>query len=113
MPGYSPDSDDIDNIETVVSVGNQIKFEDLFAYNQFIFGQLDNYNTVFVGTEYNGTDVTRPIDYYSAYRSYGDTAHRPVFNAYTIKGRSYFDTTLNMPIYWNGTKWVKADGTDA
>lgn len=113
MPKYSPDSDDTDDIATVVSVGNQIKFEDFFSYNQFIFGQLDNYNTVFIGTGYYGTDVVQPIDYYSDYRSYGDTAHRPAFNAYTIKGRSYFDTTLNMPIYWNGTKWIKADGTDA
>lgn len=28
-------------------------------------------------------------------------------------GLRYFDTTLGMPIYWNGTKWVKSDGTDA
>lgn len=25
-------------------------------------------------------------------------------------GQSFFDTTLNIPIYWNGTKWVDATG---
>lgn len=27
-------------------------------------------------------------------------------------GFQYFDTTLNKPIYWNGTKWVGLDGND-
>ena len=26
-------------------------------------------------------------------------------------GQMYFDTTLNYPIWWNGTKWVNASGT--
>jgi hypothetical protein len=26
-------------------------------------------------------------------------------------GQYYFDTTLGLPIYWNGTNWVDATGT--
>ena len=28
-------------------------------------------------------------------------------------GTCYFDTTLGLPIWWNGTKWIKAGGDDA
>ena len=30
----------------------------------------------------------------------------------TLVGYSYFNTTLNKPLYWTGTKWVDANGTD-
>ena len=26
-------------------------------------------------------------------------------------GTQYFDTTLNKPIWWNGSMWVDSDGT--
>ena len=35
---------------------------------------------------------------------------RPTIND---AGACYFDTTIGKPIWWNGTKWVLADGTDA
>lgn len=42
--------------------------------------------------------------------SYGTSTDRPtVVNG----GFQYFDTTLNQPIYWTGTKWITADGTVA
>lgn len=41
---------------------------------------------------------------------YGSTEDRPTLNL--IKGFEYFDTTLNKPIWWNGTKWVDATGAD-
>ena len=43
----------------------------------------------------------------------GTTANRPV-NTGVIKlriGQFYFDTTLGIPIWWNGTNWVNASGT--
>lgn len=43
--------------------------------------------------------------------SYGDTESRPSDNI-TV-GYKYFDTTLNKPIWWNGTKWVDYNGNDA
>jgi hypothetical protein len=43
------------------------------------------------------------------------TGNRPTPTAYDI-GMTYMDTTLDadgLPIWWNGSKWIKSDGTDA
>ncbi len=45
----------------------------------------------------------------------GATAARPT-PAATDYGAMYLDTTLDadgLPIFWNGAKWIKADGSDA
>ena len=34
----------------------------------------------------------------------GPTEQRPI--EHLIVGQQYFDTTLDMPVFWNGTKWV-------
>jgi hypothetical protein len=39
----------------------------------------------------------------------GTTANRPISILQT--GQYYFDTTLSIPIWWNGTNWVNASGT--
>jgi hypothetical protein len=39
----------------------------------------------------------------------GTTALRPTLNLQL--GQVYFDTTLNYPIWWNGTVWKNASGT--
>lgn len=44
-------------------------------------------------------------------KTFGSSSERPVNNLYG--GQHYFDSTLGKPIYWQGTKWVKSDGTDA
>jgi hypothetical protein len=43
----------------------------------------------------------------------GTTAERPVstVQAAVAIGQIYYDTTLDRPIWWNGTVWKKADGT--
>ena len=41
----------------------------------------------------------------------GTTAQRPTKNLYS--GRMYFDETLGLPIWYDGSAWVKADGTAA
>ena len=41
----------------------------------------------------------------------GATESRPSSGNWT--GRQYFDTTLGKPVWWNGTKWVLSDGSDA
>ena len=38
----------------------------------------------------------------------GTTANRPVQRLWI--GRRYFDTTLGIPIWYNGTAWVNATG---
>lgn len=37
----------------------------------------------------------------------GTTAARPVV---TLVGTEYFDTTLGLPIWWDGADWVNATG---
>lgn len=39
----------------------------------------------------------------------GDTEKRPSLASYYV-GRCYFDTTLGKMIFWNGSRWVDADG---
>jgi hypothetical protein len=41
----------------------------------------------------------------------GATADRPTQNLQV--GQFYFDTTLNYPVWWDGTDWVDATGTVA
>ena len=38
----------------------------------------------------------------------GVTGSRP---ASSILGQYYFDTTINRPIWWTGSAWIRADGT--
>lgn len=45
----------------------------------------------------------------------GVSAARPTYSAAEY-GRMYLDTTLDpdgLPIFWNGTKWIKSDGSNA
>jgi len=39
----------------------------------------------------------------------GTTANRP--NKGLSIGQTYFDTTLGIPIWYNGTNWVNSSGT--
>jgi hypothetical protein len=41
--------------------------------------------------------------------SFGTTAERPAINL--LIGQTYFDTTIGIPIWWNGTVWKNASGT--
>jgi hypothetical protein len=41
--------------------------------------------------------------------AYGTTANRP--NKGLSIGQTYFDTTLGIPIWYNGTNWVNSSGT--
>lgn len=41
----------------------------------------------------------------------GTTANRPTTFLWT--GRTYFDTSLGLPIFWNSSIWIQADGTPA
>lgn len=44
-------------------------------------------------------------------QQHGTTANRPTARLFI--GRQYFDDTLGYPIWWDGTAWVKYDGTAA
>lgn len=45
----------------------------------------------------------------SAVEQSGVTADRPT--RYLWVGRTYFDTTLGIPIWYDGSNWVSADGS--
>jgi hypothetical protein len=55
------------------------------------FGQIDNFTRATTNPQAN------------------TTANRPTDKLQT--GQYYFDTTLSIPIWWNGTNWVNASGT--
>lgn len=44
------------------------------------------------------------------YIRFGVTSNRPVD---ALTGTMYLDTTLSKPVWWTGSKWVFADGTNA
>lgn len=46
------------------------------------------------------------------YYHFGTTEDRPTLTS-SDKGFEYYDTTLNKPIYWNGTEWVTWDDIEA
>lgn len=60
-------------------------------------------------TNYNGDEYLQ--DGFRALNRFGASNNRPsLYDGDT--GFRYFDTTLNKPIYWNGTKWVDSNGED-
>ncbi len=38
----------------------------------------------------------------------GNTGERPTMT--TVSSQTYFDTTLGIPVWYNGTEWVDASG---
>jgi hypothetical protein len=61
------------------------------------FNQIDNF-TQSIAIPLSGPTTNRPIS----------TVQLPL-----SVGQQFFDTTLTKPIWWTGSKWVKADGTTA
>ena len=59
------------------------------------FSQIDNF-TQAIAVPLSGTTANRPVS----------TVQVPL-----AIGQFYYDTTLDRPIWYNGTVWKKADGT--
>lgn len=55
-----------------------------------------------------GNFFTRAWQLLAAAEEAGLTAARPVKNLWI--GRPYFDTTLGLPIWWDGSQWIDAAG---
>lgn len=63
----------------------------------------------------NTTDLQNNAGYTLLYNASGTSTNRPtsrLTNDFQTIGFQYFDTTLNKPIWWNGTAWVDATGTN-
>ena len=76
------------------------------GYNAGYFDQYSNVLRLYFNQIDNFTQATAiPLS--------GTTAQRPVstVQATLAVGQIYYDTTLDRPIWWNGTVWKKADGT--
>jgi hypothetical protein len=72
------------------------------VYDQRYIDQLNNALRLYFNQIDNFTqNVTVPPS--------GITANRPTERLEV--GQYYFDTTLGLPIYWNGTDWIDAAGT--
>lgn len=52
--------------------------------------------------------LTRAWQILSAAEQFGTTAQRPTTQLWVP--RPYFDTTIGLPIWWNGTDWIDAAG---
>jgi hypothetical protein len=74
---------------------NQRYQDQLLNVLRLYFNQIDNFTQ----------SITIPLS--------GTTAKRPVDNVQNPLpiGQFYYDTTLDRPIWYNGTVWKKADGT--
>jgi hypothetical protein len=70
---------------------NQVYQDQILNALRLYFNQLNNFT--------NGV-ITPPS---------GTTTQRPTLKLQT--GQFFFDTTLGIPIYWSGTKWVNSSGT--
>ena len=68
---------------------------------------LDNNNDLRIGvTGQENTEGAKLM-----YNNGGNTGSRPTLtNHWRDVGAMYFDTTINKPIWWNGTKWVDSTG---
>jgi hypothetical protein len=53
--------------------------------------------------------INEPLDNTTPFPTMGTTAQRPIAPAVT---QEYFDTTLDEPIWWNGSNWINAMGTN-
>jgi len=68
------------------------QYQDQFSNAlRLYFSQLDNF-TQGINIPNSGATTGRPTEYLNV-------------------GQYYFDSTLGIPIWWNGTEWVNASGT--
>lgn len=74
----------------------------LSAYSQSHENQILNVLRLYFNQLNNYTQATANPDS-------GSTINRPQKNLFI--GQPYFDTTLVIPIWWTGTKWINASGT--
>lgn len=61
------------------------------------------------GAVIQGESISSPASYTAGtIGSVGITSTRPSSNLYV--GQQFFDTTINVPLYFNGTNWIDASG---
>lgn len=80
----------------------------------FMYFDDDIYKPIFLKEIKGNGDViwTDANGFNADYNKIGTTEIRPIL-ASNDKGFEYFDTTINKPIWWNGTEWVDSEGNNA
>lgn len=76
--------------------------------NVIIPGEENTYQMLFV---YSGVNLSNLKLLNNKCEKFDVGSSRPNFMTSAEIGKEFFDTTLNKPIYWNGTAWVDATGT--
>lgn len=74
---------------------------------KIFYPRLSDINTI---DDFNGeVEIYFYLGYKKGKRIYGQTSERPT----DIRiGTMYTDTTLNKPIWWNGSEWIDSEGND-
>lgn len=75
-------------------INNSGYTKDVISINNYPFSYLENSNIV--------NNYRETLD-----KNIGNTSNRPISAS---KGFQYFDTTINKPIFWDGSKWIDATG---
>ena len=78
-----------------------------FAGGKIINGTLRGDNTLLIGEHIGNISATLS----NSFRNFGKI--RPTTLGTNDKGFQFFDTNINKPKWWTGSKWVDANGTDA
>ena len=75
--------------------------------NGYIFIDSINHRLLFKDRQY----WRQANGFNGEYNIIGSTTDRPILTE-NDKGFQYFDTTLNKPIWWDGTTWIDSEGND-
>ena len=86
------------NLPLAPTIYGEQHFDILNNVLRLYFNQINGFTT---GLNSNIVALNTP--------SAGITADRPATSLQV--GQQYFDTTLGIPIWWDGTNWVDATGT--
>lgn len=102
-----------DRIECVFNGVNWYSDSVIYTGNESPFSGILNITRILDGKRqiYNGSNWVDDNGYTKKIIYVGTTSQRPTTEV--KKGFVYFDTSKNIPIWWTGNKWVKADGMDA
>lgn len=105
--------------DSVIDSCKVVKYRYAVTYDE---GQLTDPYTPLIEADIGGIVcrgcLTTFIEYLHSLARFtgkGTTVNRPTLTVLDV-GCTYMDTTLDadgLPIWWNGTKWIKADGSDA
>lgn len=85
--------------ETTLSVSDVALLTDNNYIYKYVVGTDLSYSNILLLSPFLNQSITQ-------FLAAGTTAQRPTLSSSSYIGFRYFDTTLGVPIWWNGTTWV-------